>query len=112
MAAKTVFKFNNWQPTKTVLTAKQKPFDVCAPVDDKDRFVHLENRNTDMIVRNEKTIKQLIQANAAKNAENKVSYAAIPKVVNVRLGDMMIVIDTQRPVDEDHQINKIGRAHV
>jgi hypothetical protein len=95
------YKFQIWKPNTKKLTAKQKPFDVCAPVADKDRFVPLNQQNMDMITRCATEIENEFKAHAERYKDNKKLFSEIPVIMMVRLGDMMIVTDQQRtPVDE------------
>ena len=107
MATKSQFKFANWVPNTTKLTTKDKPIDVCSPVADKDRFIPLDQRNMDMIERRGEEIKNAVKANLEKYRDNKIELSDMPTVVQVTLGECMIVIDLQRDAEEDHIIYDI-----
>lgn len=107
MTQASKFKFAKWLPNTTKLTAKDKPFDVCAPVSDKERFVPLNQRNMDMIHNRKDEILKLFKAEETKNKNATVDMKDMPKVISVKLGNLMIVTDSQRNVDEDHVIYNI-----
>lgn len=101
------FKFENWSPKVTPLTDKEKPIDVCAPVASEDRFIPLDQRCMDMIDRRGAEIRKAMKAAESKNKDNKIDYEDMPTIVQVPLGECMIVVDLQRDPEEDHIIYDI-----
>lgn len=101
------FKFDTWTPKTKKLTTKDKPVDVCAPVATKDRFVPLDKRCMDMITRRGDEIRKAMKAAEVKNKDNKIDYEDMPIIVQVPMGDCMIVTDLQRDPEEDHIIYDI-----
>jgi hypothetical protein len=110
MATKTNlgnFAFTIWVPNTKKVQASQKPNDMVAPLPDKLRFVAVKDRCSDLSTRRGKYITKLANKSQEKNKFNKTTLSEMPTLKKIALGDLEIVIDVQRPVDENHVIDII-----
>lgn len=103
----TSFKFSKWAPDTSAIKKADMPVDVIAPRPMNERFIPLAERSIDLITRRITDIKKRIKENAEKNASNKVGLKDMPTVKKIPLGKLEIVIDVQRPLDEEHVIDII-----
>jgi hypothetical protein len=98
------FKHKNWQPDVSPLQSHERPFDPCAPVPDSEAYVKFSDLNMDMVERRKEDIDQAYAAFANQQKFNKADPSYQPVVKRIRLGDLGINKNVQRPQEEDHII--------
>jgi hypothetical protein len=106
-AKSNTFKFDKWVPNTKPVPVNKLPHDVCAPLTDAQRFVKIQDRSFKLIDTRKEYIQKRLEEAVERTKKNRKGKKDLPKVIKVRLGDCMFVVDVQRPLDENHVIDII-----
>jgi hypothetical protein len=101
----TSFKFANWGAKATPIPETKKPVDLCAPVPEDERVVHIDDRNMDMIERRSEEIIKKIDSISTLKLDKKITKEFMPKPVTTTFSKCIFPVTIQRPEKEEHQIN-------
>jgi len=103
----TNFKFANWKPKTTPVPENRKPIDLCAPVPEDERVMHIADRNMDMIERRSEEIIKKIAKTSKLGIDKKITREFMPRPVSTTMSKCIFPITIQRPEKEDHIIDSI-----
>ena len=101
----TNFKFANWQPKTTPVPENRKPIDLCAPISNRERVVHIADRNIDITERRGEEITKKIAKSIELKFDQKITGEFMPRPVTTTFSKCIFPVTIQRPEKEEHQIS-------